>query len=119
MAVASIARPIAPPNASISRTICPLATPPMAGLQLIGAIVSRLVVSNAVFAPMRAAASAASAPACPPPTTITSKSYAPIMRFIIHQVQNRDHWSLSDARLLSRDHGARVLSKKKMGGLLF
>ena len=29
--------PISPPRASISRTICPLATPPMAGLQLIWA----------------------------------------------------------------------------------
>ena len=27
--------PISPPRASISRTICPLATPPIAGLQLI------------------------------------------------------------------------------------
>ena len=49
MAVASMARPIAPPRASISRTICPLATPPMAGLQLIWAMVSRLLVSRAVL----------------------------------------------------------------------
>ena len=46
MPVASIARPIAPPRASISRTICPLATPPMAGLQLIWPTVSQLVVSK-------------------------------------------------------------------------
>ena len=51
MPVASIARPIAPPRASISRTICPLPTPPMAGLQLIWAIVSRLLVNSAVLAP--------------------------------------------------------------------
>ena len=56
MPVASIAWPIAPPSASISRTICPLATPPMAGLQLICATVSQLVVSSAVRAPIRAAA---------------------------------------------------------------
>ena len=40
---------MAPPRASISRTICPLATPPMAGLQLIWATVSRLVVSSATL----------------------------------------------------------------------
>ena len=51
MPVASMARPIAPPRASISRTICPLATPPMAGLQLIWAMVSRFVVSSAVLPP--------------------------------------------------------------------
>ena len=62
MPVASMARPMAPPRASISRTICPLATPPMAGLQLIWAMVSRLLVSSAVVCPMRAAASAASDP---------------------------------------------------------
>ena len=52
MAAGSMARAIAPPRASISRTSCPLATPPMAGLQLIWAMVSRLLVSRAVFAPM-------------------------------------------------------------------
>ena len=66
--------PIAPPRASISRTICPLATPPIAGLQLICATVSQLVVSSAVRAPIRAAASAASQPAWPAPMTRTSKS---------------------------------------------
>src|SRR5882757_3125552 len=76
MPVASIARPIAPPSASISRTICPLPTPPMAGLQLIWPTVSQLVVSSAVRAPNRAAANAASVPACPAPTTITSNSYS-------------------------------------------
>ena len=74
MPVASIARPIAPPRASISRTICPLATPPIAGLQLIWPTVSQLVVSSAVLAPSRAAASAASVPAWPAPITSTSKS---------------------------------------------
>jgi len=48
MPTASIARPIAPPKASISRTNCPLATPPMAGLQLIQAKVSRFEVSRTV-----------------------------------------------------------------------
>ena len=51
MPVASIARPITPPRASISRTICPLATPPIAGLQLIWATVSQFVVSRAVAGP--------------------------------------------------------------------
>jgi hypothetical protein len=72
MPVASVARPMMPPRASISRTICPLATPPIAGLQLIWATVSQLVVSKAVRAPIRAAAMAASTPACPAPTTSTS-----------------------------------------------
>ncbi len=46
--------------------------PPMAGLQLIAPTVSMFCVSSSVRAPRRAAASAASTPACPPPTTITS-----------------------------------------------
>ena len=64
-----------PPRASTSRTICPFPTPPIAGLQLIIPIVSRFPVKSAVFAPIRAAAQAASIPACPPPTTKTSKLY--------------------------------------------
>src|SRR5262249_32762193 len=74
MPVLSMAWPIAPPRASISRTICPLATPPMAGLQLIWATVSQLVVRRAVLAPMRAAASAASQPAWPAPMTRMSNA---------------------------------------------
>ena len=46
--------------------------PPMAGLQLIAPMVSMLCVSSSVRAPARAAASAASVPAWPPPITITS-----------------------------------------------
>ena len=45
------------------------------GLQLIWPSVSMLCVSSKVLAPMRAAASAASVPAWPPPTTITSNSW--------------------------------------------
>jgi hypothetical protein len=44
--------------------------PPMAGLQLICPSVSMFCVSNSVRTPMRAAASAASVPAWPPPTTM-------------------------------------------------
>ena len=44
----------------------------MAGLQLICAIRSMFMVMSAVFRPMRAAAIAASQPACPAPTTATS-----------------------------------------------
>src|SRR5690349_9964992 len=62
-----------PPSASISLTRWPLPMPPIAGLQLIWPSVSIDCVSSSVRAPMRAAASAASVPACPPPTTITSK----------------------------------------------
>ena len=46
--------------------------PPIDGLQLIWPSVSMLCVSSSVVAPMRAAASAASVPAWPPPTTMTS-----------------------------------------------
>ena len=61
-----------PPSASISRTICPFAIPPTAGLQLIWAILFMSIVSKQVFAPMFAATVAASQPACPPPITRTS-----------------------------------------------
>jgi hypothetical protein len=46
--------------------------PPMLGLQLNSPIVDVRCVSRSVRAPVRAAADAASHPACPPPTTITS-----------------------------------------------
>src|SRR3954471_12724577 len=48
--------------------------PPMDGLQDIWPSVSTLWVSNSVLDPVRAAASAASVPAWPPPITITSNS---------------------------------------------
>ena len=67
--------PMAPPRASISRTICPLAIPPMDGLQDIWAMVSKLWLKSRVLAPVLAAARAASQPACPPPITITSYSF--------------------------------------------
>ena len=72
MAVASAFKPIAPPSASISRTMLPLASPPTAGLHDIWPMVSRFWVRIAVCAPMRAAASAASIPAWPAPMTSTS-----------------------------------------------
>ena len=72
IAVASVTSPICPPSASISRTICPLAIPPTAGLQLICAILFMSIVTRHVLAPMRAAALAASQPAWPAPTTTTS-----------------------------------------------
>ena len=67
-----VTSPMTPPSASISRTRWPLAMPPMAGLQDIWAIRSRFIVMIAVFSPRRAHARAASQPACPAPTTITS-----------------------------------------------
>ena len=72
MAVASVTKAICPPMASISRTICPLAIPPIAGLHDICAILFMSMVTKQVFAPMLAAAQAASQPACPPPMTSTS-----------------------------------------------
>src|SRR3981081_3481251 len=56
--------------------------PPRAGLQLIWPSVSMLWVSRRVRAPIRAAASAASVPAWPPPMTITSKGWAKRIEFL-------------------------------------
>jgi len=70
-----------------------LATPPMAGLQLIWATVSQLIVSNAVLAPSLAEASAASTPAWPAPTTMTSKEYQSVVDVFMkvkHQVVRMD-----------------------------
>ena len=61
--VSSAAAPISPPSASISRTRCPFEVPPMAGLQAIRATLSRFMVRQRVFKPMRAQANAASQPA--------------------------------------------------------
>ena len=72
MAVLSVTRPMNPPSASISRTICPLAMPPTAGLQLICPILFISIVMRHVLDPRFAAAAAASQPACPAPITITS-----------------------------------------------
>ncbi len=72
IAVRSVTIPIIPPMASTSLTICPLAIPPTAGLQLIWAILLRSMVISNVRAPIRADAEAASQPAWPAPTTITS-----------------------------------------------
>ena len=68
----SLITPDIPPNASTSRTICPFATPPIAGLQDICAMVCMFIVTNNTRDPIVAAAWAASQPACPAPTTITS-----------------------------------------------
>jgi len=72
MPVLSMAVPIKPPRASISRTICPLASPPIAGLQDIAPIRDGSSEISRVDAPSRAAAWAASAPAWPPPITMMS-----------------------------------------------
>ena len=73
MPASSAATAISPSSASISRTRCPLPMPPIAGLQDMAPIVSSRWVNSRVRAPNRAAAAAASQPAWPPPTTITSK----------------------------------------------
>src|ERR1700728_5197437 len=66
--------PIAPPSASISRTNCPLALPPIDGLQGNVQILSGSPVTSIVGTPKRADANAASTPAWPPPTTIVPAS---------------------------------------------
>ena len=68
----SAACAIKPPIASTSFTKWPLPIPPIAGLHDICPRVSTLCVNNRVFNPIRAGANAASVPAWPPPTTITS-----------------------------------------------
>ena len=67
--VRSVIRAVRPPSASISRTICPLATPPTAGLHDMLASLVMSIVRSSVREPMRAAAEAASQPAWPPPMT--------------------------------------------------
>ena len=62
-AVLSATRPIVPPNASISRTIIPLADPPIEGLHGRDATLFILDVINRIFFPIFAAAKAASHPA--------------------------------------------------------
>jgi hypothetical protein len=57
--------------------------PPIDGLHDIAPSVSMLCVSKSVFTPMRAAASAASVPAWPPPTTMTSKDSGNFMGAIL------------------------------------
>ena len=72
MPALSAHRPIMPPRASISRTICPLASPPMAGLHERCPMRSTLPVISSTRCPNRANVMAASQPACPAPTTIQS-----------------------------------------------
>ncbi len=72
MPVASVFKPITPPSASISRTICPLAKPPIAGLQDIWPIVYEILGQDGHLRSSRAAARAASTPAWPAPLTRTS-----------------------------------------------
>src|SRR5712671_3406912 len=78
-------RPMMPPRASISRTRCPLPIPPIAGLQDICPMRSRLSVSRAVLAPSLAAAAAASQPAWPAPITITSKYSSKIIAALFQE----------------------------------
>ena len=68
----SMIRPMTPSKASISRTRWPLPMPPIEGLQDISPTVSTFWVTSTVLAPVRALAAAASHPAWPPPTIITS-----------------------------------------------
>ena len=64
--------PATPSRASISRRIVPFPIPPKLGLQEHVPMLSNFGVMSAVFAPDRAAAAQASAPAWPPPITTTS-----------------------------------------------
>ena len=59
----SVMSPISPPSASSSRTRCPLAKPPTAGLQLVAPTFSASIETSNVLFPIRALARAASTPA--------------------------------------------------------
>src|SRR5437868_3236767 len=88
MPVASIARPINPPSASISRTRCPFAVPPTAGLHGMCATVSAESVHSPTCIPSLAAAYAASHPAWPAPITMTSN--ADVMRDSLADTEPRE-----------------------------
>src|SRR5690349_3261609 len=75
MPLASVHLAIRPPKASISRTICPFATPPTAGLQLIWPTESAFIVRRQVFKPRRAAGIAARTAGWPATTTPASNPY--------------------------------------------
>ena len=87
--VASMARPISPPSASISLTRWPLAVPPTAGLQGIKATVCLESVQSATEQPSRAAAQAASTPACPAPITATSNLVIKVVLTILFRDASR------------------------------
>src|SRR3972149_772362 len=67
--------PPGPCSCSAGGTGFPWASPPMGGLHDMRPMVSALIVRRRVEHPIRAAARAASHPACPPPTTTTSYSF--------------------------------------------
>ena len=75
--------PISPPSASISRTRCPLELPPILGLQGMRATLSMLTVNIIVSNPRRAAARAASHPACPAPTIMMSYVSSTFIRIVL------------------------------------
>src|SRR5260370_15733980 len=102
MPVASAFSPMAPPSASFSRTICLSATPPIAGLQDICPIVSKFWVSIKVRQPSLADASAASIPAWPLPTTITSYSVGSLNT--TRSLQNSVSWERQELREIELLH---------------
>src|SRR5690606_37185324 len=91
-----------PPRAAISRTICPFAIPPIAGLQDICPIVCIFIVTRSVLDPRFAAAAAASQPACPPPTTITSYVSVIIINFVVN-VSRETYRKNRSAFILTQD----------------
>src|SRR6266852_8452063 len=88
----SAAIAMAPPKASTSLTRCPFPIPPIDGLQDICPSVSMLWVSRRVRQPARAAARAASVPAWPPPTTMTSNWVGNCIAFGQENWQNRSNF---------------------------
>ena len=87
MAVWSVTRPVYPPRASISRTICPLAMPPTAGLQLIWPILFISIVMRQVFEPWTAMLPCVSTP----PVVTRMASYA--WNWITRLCSSLDRWT--------------------------
>ena len=115
MPVASIARPISPPSASISRTRCPLAVPPIAGLHGISATVSGDSVHRPTRQPSRAAAHAASQPAWPAPMTMTSKSTSVRHAHLPNAEPREDMPQQIVRRAASRDFLERLSRRAEIG----
>src|SRR5260370_42457234 len=89
-------------GASIWGKICLFATPPIAGLQDICPIVSKFWVSIKVRQPSLADASAASIPAWPLPTTITSYSVGSLNT--TRSLQNSVSWERQELREIELLH---------------
>src|SRR5690349_1323212 len=91
--------------------------PPMAGLQLIWAIVCIFMVTSRTLEPKLAALAAASHPACPAPTTIMSYS-GNIGRQRYFRKRENGKWNISDTIIVSRGTSVEFSGKESRGAVL-